>query len=239
VGWYDNDDANLKPLAPVDEARRLVALLGGRAKVLAAARAALKKDEYAWAGKLANQVYLLDKQDKDARLLKAECLRRMAYVSTGANDRAHLMSQALALEGKVKIARLIPPPPAAIASAPAKFVDYFRVRIDPAKSGTTTKLMRFEFADGTKAGLHVRRAIAEFVPDPDKYQGKPDVTLSMSGETWVKLYLSTATPEDLIKKGEIKVKGNATEAARLLNLFDRYKPEKAVLIPPAFLERTH
>ncbi|MDX1823387.1 MAG: alkyl sulfatase dimerization domain-containing protein, partial [Thiohalomonadales bacterium] len=212
VGWYDNDAANLKPLAPVDEARRLVPLMGGREKVLAAARAALDKKEFAWAAKLVNQLYLIDNQDKEARQLKAECLRQMAYVSTGANDRAHLMSQALALEGKVKIARLIPPPPKSIAATPAKFVDYLRVRIDPEKSGTTNKFIRFEFADGTKAGLHVRRAVAEFVPDPDKYQHKTDVTVSMSGETWVKLYLSTVKPEELINQGDIKVKGNATEA---------------------------
>jgi len=236
VGWYNNDAADLKPLAPVDEARRLVSLIGGREKVLSAARDALKKKEYAWAVKLANQVYLIDNQDKEARQLKADALRQMAYVSTGANDRAHLMSQALSLEGKTTIARLIPPPPEAIVATPAKFVDYFRVRIDPEKSGTTNKLIRFEFADGTKAGLHVRRAVAEFVPEPDKYQHKTDVNVSMNGETWVKLYLSQATPEDLIKKGEIRVKGNAAEAARLLNLFDRYKPEKAVVIPPAFLD---
>jgi alkyl sulfatase BDS1-like metallo-beta-lactamase superfamily hydrolase len=81
--------------------------------------------------------------------------------------------------------------------------------------------------------LHVRRAVAEFVPDPNKYQRKADVSLSMSGESWVKIYLSRATPEELIKQGEIKVKGNATEAAQLLDLFDRYKPEKAMVIPPA------
>jgi len=236
VGWYDNDPANLKPLAPVDEARRLVALMGGRAKVLSAARAALKKKEYAWAAKLVNQIYLVNNQDKEARQLKADALRQMARVSTGANDRAHLMSQALALEGKVKIARLIPPPPEAIVAAPARFVDYFRVRIDPEKSGTTDKLVRFEFSDGTKAGLHVRRAVAEFVSDPDTYRRKMDVTLTMSGETWVKVYLSLAKPEDLIEKGDIEVKGDATEAARLINLFDRYRPEKAVVIPPAFLD---
>jgi len=237
VGWYDNDAANLKPLAPVDEARRLVPLMGGREKVLAAAKAALDQKEFAWAAKLVNQLYLINDQDKEARELKAECLRQMAYVSTGANDRAHLMSQALSLEGKGNIARLIPPPPKVIAAAPATFVDYFRVRIDPDKSGTTNKLIRFEFTDGTNAGLHVRRAVAEFVPDPDKYQHKTDVTLSMSGETWAKLYLSQATPDELISKGEIEVKGKASEAAQLLDIFDRYKPEKAVVIPPAFSGR--
>jgi len=239
VGWYDNDAANLKPLAPADEARRLVPLIGGRDRVLAAAKAALNKKEYAWAAKLANQLYLIDNQDRDARQLKAEALRQMAYVSTGANDRAHLMSQALALEGKTTIARLIPPPPESIVAAPAQFVDFFRVRIDPIKSDDTDRFIRFEFADGTNAGLHIRRAVAEFVPEPGRYERKPDITLAMTGPTWVKLYLSRATPDDLIKRGEIKVKGDAAEAARLLDLFDRYQPERAVVIPPAFLEHAH
>jgi alkyl sulfatase BDS1-like metallo-beta-lactamase superfamily hydrolase len=114
-------------------------------------------------------------------------------------------------------------------------VDYFRVRIDPSKSGETDSFVRFDFADGTSAGLHIRRAVAEFIAKPDKYHRKPDVTLSMSGETWVKVYLSQGTPEDLIKSGEIKVTGDSAEAARLINLFDRYSPEKAVVIPAAAL----
>jgi alkyl sulfatase BDS1-like metallo-beta-lactamase superfamily hydrolase len=236
VGWYDNDAANLKPLAPADEAHRLVSLIGGRTKVLKAARDALEKKEYAWAAKLANQLYLIDNQDKDARQLKADALRQMAYVSTGANDRAHLMSQALALEGKLDIARLIPPPAESMIASPTTFVNYFRVRIDPIKSGKTNKFVRFDFTDGTKAGLHIRRAVVEFVPDPDKYHRRPDITLTMSGETWTMIYLSQAMPEDLIRKGEIKVTGDPDEAARLINLFDRYNPEKAVVIPAPFLD---
>jgi alkyl sulfatase BDS1-like metallo-beta-lactamase superfamily hydrolase len=157
----------------------------------------------------------------------------MAYVSTGGNDRAHLMTQALALEGKVKVPRLIPPAPATVVAFPTTFVDYFRVRIDPLKSGKTDSFVRFDFADGKSAGLHIRRAVAEFVDEPGKYHRKPDITLAMSGETWVKVYLSQATAEELIKAGEIKVTGDSAEAARLINLFDRYVPEKAVVIPPA------
>jgi len=239
VGWYDNDAANLKPLTQLDEARRLVPLMGGRTKVLEAARSALDKKEYAWAAKLANLLYLIDKQDTDARQLKAEALRQMAYVSTGANDRAHLMSQALALEGKTTIARLIPPAPEGIIATPTKFVDYFRVRLDPSKSDQTNSFVRFDFTDGTSAGLHIRRAVAEFVPSPEIYYREPDLTIAMTGETWAKVYLSQATPEDLIGNGDIKVSGDAAEAAHLINLFDRYKPEKAVVIPPAFLEHAH
>jgi alkyl sulfatase BDS1-like metallo-beta-lactamase superfamily hydrolase len=207
--------------------------MGGREKVLAAATDALNNKEYAWAAQLVNYLYRLDPQDEEVRKIKAEALRQMAYVSTGANDRAHLMSQALALEGKVTIPRLIPPSPELIAASPATYVDYFRVRIDPERSGETDKVLRFDFADGTSAGLHVRRAVAEFIASPDEHYRKPDITLAMSGETWAKLYASQGTPEDLIASGEIKVTGNATEAARLINLFDRYVPAKAVVVPPA------
>jgi len=239
VGWYDNDAANLKPLAPADEARRLVSLIGGRDKVLAEARAALERKEFSWAAKLANQVYLLDTNDSRARQIKADALRQMAYVSSGANDRAHLLSQALALEGKTTIARLVPPPVESIVATPAIFVDYFRVRLDPEKSGTTDAFLRFEFPQGAAAGLHVRRAVAEFVSAPDKYLRAPDLTLKMSGETWARLYLSEALPEKLIEEGLISVDGDASEAARIINAFDRYRPERAVVIPPAFLEHAH
>jgi alkyl sulfatase BDS1-like metallo-beta-lactamase superfamily hydrolase len=235
IGWYDNNAANMKPIAPIEEAKRLVPLMGGREKVLEATRAAFDKKEYAWAAKLADQLYLIDNQDMDARQLKADALRQMAYVSTGGSDRAHLMSQALALEGKVNIARVIPPPPAVVSASPTTFVDYFRVRIDPEKSDLTNKFIRFDFSNGTKAGLHIRRAVAEYVAEPEKYHREPDVILALSGETWTKLYVSQATPEELIENGEIKVTGDAEEAARLINLFDRYSPERAVVIPRAVL----
>jgi alkyl sulfatase BDS1-like metallo-beta-lactamase superfamily hydrolase len=233
VGWYDNDAATLKKVSPEDEAARLVPLIGGRDAVLAAAREALKKNEYAWAAQLVNYLYKLDPQDAEVRQLKADALRQMAYVSTGANDRAHLMTQALALEGKVNIPRIIPPAAELIAASPATYVDYFRVRIDPEKSGETDRVLRFDFSDGNSVGLHIRRAVAEFVASPDEHYRKPDIVLAMSGETWTKIYLSQATPAELIASGEIEVAGDGTEAARVIDLFDRYSPEKAVVIPPA------
>ena len=39
--------------------------------------------------------------------------------------------------------------------------------------------------------------------------------------------------QELIASGEIEVAGDAAEAARLINLFDRYAPERAVVVPPA------
>ena len=222
VGWWDGDAANIKELAPAHEAVRWVKMVGGQDAMLKEAQKAFDKKEYAWAAKLANQVYIISSDHKEARQLKADALRQMAYRNTGATDRAHLLSQALELEGKIKIHRLIPPSQEAVANNPTLFVDYFRVRIDPKKSGEITKFIRFEFTDGTTAGLHVRRAIAEFYPNPETYDKKADITLELSPETWYKLYINNSLISKLIADGEVTVKGNEQEAIKVLNLFDTF-----------------
>lgn len=240
VGWYDNDAAHLSPVSPLDEARRIVPLMGGRSNVLAAAAQAMEKKEYAWASQLVNYLYRLDPTDAEVRKRKAEALRQMAYVSTGANNRAHLMSQALALEGKVTLPRVVPPPAETIAAFPTTFLDYFRVRIDPVKSGKTDRVLRFEFPNGTSAGLHVRRAVAEFIEDPAAYPRDPDIVLKLSVEAWPKVYLNAEPIDELIKSGGIAVNaGDAAEAARVLNLFDRYEPARAIVVPSASFVHDH
>ena len=78
--------------------------------------------------------------------------------------------------------------------------------------------------------------VAEFVLVPDLVQTKPDVRPATGRQTWARIHLSRELPEDLIRRGDIEVQGDAAEGARVINLFDRYRPEKAVVIPPAILE---
>jgi len=234
VGWYDGDAATIFRPSPQEEAERIVQLIGGRDQVLNEAQAAYEKKEYAWAAQLVNYLYKLDEQDEQVRLFKFKVLRQLAYLSTGANARSHLLTQALALEGKVVVPRIIPPQPEAIAAAPEATVDYFRVRLDPKKSGDTDKVIRFDFqGDHRTVGLHIRRAVAEYLDEPDEHYKPADVILSLSGETWVKLYLSQASVHELVESNEIEMKrGTAEEAELLINMFDRYRPEKAVLVAP-------
>jgi len=234
VGWYDGDAATIFRPSPTEESERLVKLIGGREKVLAEAQASYDKKEYAWAGQLVNYLYRLNPEDKEVRLFKAKVLRQLAYLSTGANARSHLLTAALALEGKVTVPRIIPPQPGVIAVNPATFVDYFRVRIDPTKSQETDKLVEFKFAGhDNSVGLHVRRAIAEYVEEPEAYYKPADIVIAMSGETWAKLYLNANSVEDLVKTGDVKIeRGTGEEVSRLLAMFDEYHPEKAVLIRP-------
>ncbi|MFX9042799.1 alkyl sulfatase dimerization domain-containing protein, partial [Acinetobacter baumannii] len=71
LGWFQGDPLKLDPVPPVESARRHVELMGGRDKVLAAARAAYDKGEFQWAAELATYLIRIDQKDKDARALKA------------------------------------------------------------------------------------------------------------------------------------------------------------------------
>lgn len=78
------------------------------------------------------------------------------------------------------------------------------------------------------------------IEDPAAQPREADIVLELSPEAWAKVYLSAATVDELIKSGDITVKaGDAAEAARILNVFDRYDPEKAVVIPATHMAQDH
>ena len=234
IGWFDWDVTKLFKIAPKDEAERIVELMGGKDKVVAAAQKALDNQEYAWGAQVIQYVYLLEPTNQELRNLKAELLRQMAYRTTGSIARAFLMTEALTLEGKISYPQLVPPGAEIIAASPETFVDFFRVRIDPVKSEDTDRVIEFVFTDkGNHAvALHVRRGIAEYIPVPAEYLKKSDYVLQMDSETWVGLYLSTVSLEEAVDSGQVKLTGNIKQVAAIFDMFDKFKPAKNYKVPP-------
>jgi len=235
IGWFDGDVTQLFKVAPKDEAQRLVELMGGLDKVFQAAKAALEAKEYAWGAQLVQYIYLLDPVDRAVRQLKADLLRQMAYRSTGSIARAFLMSEALALEGKVTIPRLIPPSPGIIAQSPNTFVDFFRVRIDPKKAQDTDVVIEFVFTDkGNQAvALHARRGVAEYVPVPAEYYRESDYVMALDSESWASLYLSSVDLKGMLAAGKVKLnKGDPEKVLGIFDLFDKFVPARNYKIPP-------
>ena len=234
MGWFDRDVTKLWQLPPKEEAKRLVDLMGGRVKVTAAASEALQKKEYAWAAQLVNYIYTLDPGDVNARMIKIKALRKLGQLSMGSIGRSFLISEARALEGKEKIPKLVPPKRELIAQAPTTFVNYHRVRIDPKRAETVDQVIVFDFGKKGKAGLHIRRGIAEFLTEPDRHYHRPDIVVSMSGESWASLYLNQTDLASLVDAGKAKViKGDRESAAKLLDLFDAFSPSRNFTVSAA------
>jgi len=232
MGWYDRDATQIFKLPPKQEAERLVDLMGGKDKVIVHARQAMEKKEYAWAAQLVNYAYLLNPDDKELCRIKADALRKLGQLASGSIGRSFLLSEARALEGKEKIPIRVLPEPGIIGSAPATFVNYHRVRIDPRLAENVDKVVTFTFGDQT-VGLHVRRGVAEFLAEPGKYLRKPDLALAMDGQTWARLYLNQSEISDEIRSGTVQVtQGDVATAIEILALFDKFDTENNVTVRP-------
>jgi alkyl sulfatase BDS1-like metallo-beta-lactamase superfamily hydrolase len=146
------------------------------------------------------------------------------------------LTEALALEDKVTVPRLVAPTVEQIKSfEPGEFVNRHRIRIDPIKAKDTDALIRFEFtdADNKAVALHIRRGAVEYADNADQYYRKPDFTLTLTREVWTKLYLNQATVAQLAGVGELKVTGDTVACDRVLDLFDKFEQTKNTLVPPA------
>jgi alkyl sulfatase BDS1-like metallo-beta-lactamase superfamily hydrolase len=225
LGWWDGDAASLVKLPPQASAERLVPLLGGRDKVLAEVRKAQAKGELAWALELLGYQFRLTPDDAEVKQLKADLLRRSANVATASITRAFMLNQALALEGKIKLPRVIPPNAAQITANPPRFVDELRVRVDPVKAQDTDAVMRFDFVDGTQSSvaLHVRRGVAQFVAAPATYSQKADYVLRLDAATFAALFLNKQGLSELQGSGKVELTGDEKGASAFLALFDPYK----------------
>jgi hypothetical protein len=73
----------------------------------------------------------------------------------------------------------------------------------------------FTDEDGQTVGLHVRRGIAEFLPEPADHYQKADFVLQLDAETWAKLYLSEIGLAEAIDSDAVELKqGNKDESLR-------------------------
>ena len=75
--------------------------------------------------------------------------------------------------------------------------------------------------------------MAEFLPDPAEHYKPADNIVSLSGDAWARLYLNGTTLQELAEEGVVEMKrGSLEDASRILALFDEYRPESALLVPP-------
>lgn len=112
---------------------------------------------------------------------------------------------------------------------------FYRIRIDPEKSKDTEKVIEFVFTDqkDQAVALHIRRGVAEFIPEPSTYLKKADYVLTLDGKTWALVYLGNADIAKEIQSKKVKVtKGDKAELAALFNIFDKFDPAKNFKVPP-------
>lgn len=223
ISWWNGDPAELDPLPRQEKARRLVALMGGRDRVLAEAEAAFNAGDSQWAAELTAYLVRLDDSDRQARYLKAAALRRIGFATANTNWRGFYLTAARELEGSVVprdvlVALLAESfDPAALTSA--QLFDLLRYRVDPEAAGDSELRLRYVISDRDETyTLTLRHAILEVRPGalPD-----PDVILTMDRDTLDALFLQTLDYPGAIRDDRVVVEGSLLDLRRFGAAFDR------------------
>jgi len=134
LGWYDAVPANLNPWPPVERAKRLVAAIGGTAKVLVQAKAAMKAGDYRWSSELLNAAVFADPANKVARAALADSYEQQGYQAESAIWRNQFLAAANELRhGRIASAASTQSQDLIAAVPTQLLLDSAATRIDPAK----------------------------------------------------------------------------------------------------------
>lgn len=226
LGWFQGDPLKLDPIPPVESARRHVALMGGRDKVLGAARAAYDKGDFQWAAELATYLIRIDHKDRDARALKANAFKELGYAQININWRNWYLMSALELAGDLDIEALqqgimqVFASPDTIGALPASaFVEGLTTRLRAEEALDMTMAIGWVFPDiGESFGLTIRRGIAEFrrgLPED------PDMTLTLNKTVLDQVLLGRTSFPGAMLKGDLKVSGNPLNLVRMFKVFEK------------------
>lgn len=228
LGWFQGDPVDLDPTPPRQKAERLIAMMGGREKLLLEAGNAYLKGDYQWAAELAGYAIRVDHDDQLARDIKARSFRKLGYASMNINWRNWYLMSAMELEGKldgdeisqrsIEMRKVFLSPDMVRSFTPQSFLQNWVTRIDPEKAGDLEMTLGFSFPDvGEQWALEVRRGVAQL------HKGIPEGTelrLSMD-----KSFMDTLlTGEGGLVKGallgDVKADGNLLDIRRFLSCFD-------------------
>lgn len=236
LGWFEGDPTFLDPLPRGERAARYIEQMGGRDQVLKAAKKAFDKDDYQWAAELVTYVIRVNKDDMQARSLKARALRGLAYRTENTNWRDWYISSARELEkslnSMVTLASMSSlAAPDIVKQLPvSKFFEAMTVRLDPVKTADVHFIVGFHITDaGRGYALEVRRGVAQL---HESLPVQVDVTLNVTMNDLQRIILRQTTFADALKAGEINAEGKQQELARFFGFFDTPASE-----PPALTAR--
>jgi len=220
LGWFDGDAAALQPASPDERAAGMVSLAGGAEGLQRAAREAVDATQYEWAAELATHLIRLDPGSTEAKRIKADALRALGRRQLNANARNYYLTQALELEGKVKIGDEVKPENALtfVNTVPiGRFVAAMPANLVYEKSADKDMLVGFRFPDVNEGyGIHIRRGVAEF---KETFPESPDLTITANSVVWRELVLGLRNPVKAFATGDVKFEGSAFDLVGFLRLF--------------------
>ena len=220
LGWYQGDATELATPGYVEKSRLYVDAMGGRDAVVENARAALDDGNYGWTMEVLTHVIRVDKEDMEARKVKAEAMRKWGYQQDNIYWRDFALVGAAELDGTLDTSNMwnFAAPDIIKTLPPGPTLESLRVRLDAEKTEDVNMTLGIDFPDiGQGYGLEIRRGVCVFY---DSLPENPDAKLTASKDVFDQILLGQTTVKEASENGDIQVEGSPETVAEFFSYFD-------------------
>ena len=227
LGWFEGDPVALDPIPRLEAARRYIQLMGGRDKVYAEARKVYEAGDSQWAAELATHLIRVNHEDKEARLLKANALRKLGYAQMNINWRNWYLMAARELEGGInladlqqRIAQIFSSPDLAAAFPASVWVEGFTTRLKAEQTLDVNLTMGFIFPDVRESyALEIRRGVAQF---HERMPDQVDAAITLDKSVLNRVLLRQLPFAEGVQAGDIRItRGTVAVGQRFFGYFEQ------------------
>ena len=230
LGWYDANPANLNPLPPEPAAKKYVEALGGSARVRDLARQAVAAGELRWAATLLNHAVFADDSDTAARTLLADVYTQLGFASEAGTWRNIYLTGAQELrDGVVQLPAMGFSPDVLAATTTAMLFDFAAVRVNPQKAAARSFSVRLTLTD--RAESHLLTVGNGVLVHESNVDGKADLTIALRRPDLLRTLFLKQPWADEVKSGHIRIEGDETLYAALVDLIEPIVNNFAVVSP--------
>lgn len=221
LGWYDAVPANLNPHPPVERAKRMVAAMGGAAKVIALAKAAMAKGDYRWSSDLLSQLVFADPANGTVRALLADSYEQQGYQAQSAIWRNQFLTAARELRVGYAPSGVSNQSQDMVSGVPTQLLfDTVATRFDPARLAAPVKI-NLVITD-RKEELGIEAGPSVLIARTGLPLDAPAATLTGPRRLLLGLFFM-GVPLEVLQAAGLKVEGDGAAVKSLLGAIDPVK----------------
>ena len=225
VGWNSGDATWFNPITLQERGSKIVNGFGGLNATLDEIKRSLDNGEYSWAAELSTYLIYAFPDNKEAKLLKADALRKLGWDNPTSGGRNWYLTQANILDGKINssIIQRLPSTNVVDQILPTLSIDdlLFNMlfKLDPVKSPDDDLILGI-YLNNTEEGftLEIRNDVVEYENSfPEVY----NIALYTDSETLKEVLVGKAKLLDKIIAKKVSIDGDIRDLTKFVRSFDQ------------------
>lgn len=216
-GYFSGYAEDIHELPRKVMAEKMIAMAGGADKMMEMYKQAIANSEFIWAKDLAKYLYYTDKSNEKYRKALADAFRHLAQRTPSIIVQNFYTAGAMSLEGNHAFSLNSVQSTEWVKTDISRAINHLRTRLNPELANGTDAVLVFKIGN-QQNGLHIRHAIAEFLPNPSTHYKGTDATIEATADDFAAYFRGEMSAADFIKKSK-----TTGDAAKLMGMFDEYK----------------